>query len=191
MSLGKHDQRRGMVVTDSNAIGDFYTCATLIDEPNRTALQGVIREYAVDRLAIPRDSASGEEPEAAIRRALGMQNRMTAIVGAALSKGTPIAVPLTNTLNGVTSSHASRLAAYRDRVPGSIVFLLFLSAVLPAYLGGQQQGASQRLHVSGTLTFILLVSMVVYVTLDLNQPGRGVITVSQDSLRRLVESMSN
>src|SRR5437867_2912188 len=26
MAIGKHDHRREMVVTDSNAIGDFYTC---------------------------------------------------------------------------------------------------------------------------------------------------------------------
>jgi len=29
-ALVKHDQRRLMVVADSNAIGDFYTCASLL-----------------------------------------------------------------------------------------------------------------------------------------------------------------
>jgi hypothetical protein len=35
MSLGKHEQRRLMVVADGNAIGDFYTCAGLLDDPVR------------------------------------------------------------------------------------------------------------------------------------------------------------
>ena len=35
MSLGKHDHRREMVVADSNAIGDFYTCVSLLKEPVR------------------------------------------------------------------------------------------------------------------------------------------------------------
>src|SRR5437660_608289 len=33
MSLGKHEQRRQMVVADSNAIGDFYTSVSLLKEP--------------------------------------------------------------------------------------------------------------------------------------------------------------
>lgn len=45
MAIAKHDQRRLMVVADSNAIGDFYTCASLLKEPLRTKLQTVIREY--------------------------------------------------------------------------------------------------------------------------------------------------
>src|SRR6516165_10089421 len=42
-SMSKFDQRRLAVVQDSNAIGDFYTCATLLKEPTRTKLQAAIR----------------------------------------------------------------------------------------------------------------------------------------------------
>ena len=37
--------------------------------------------------------------------------------------------------------------------------------------------------------FVVLVGLVVWVTLDLNQPHRGVITVSQEPLQRLLEGM--
>ena len=114
---------------------------------------------------------------------------MTELVGDALATGTPIAIPLTNTLNNVTSSHAARLAAYRDRLPWSIVLLLLLSSVIPAYLMGQQQAAAQKLHPAGMLSFIFLVTMVINVTLDLNQPTTGMITVSQEPMKRLIESM--
>src|SRR3954453_24157831 len=50
MALGRHDSRRLAVVADSNAIGDFYTCASLLKNPHRTKLQEVIREYANLRL---------------------------------------------------------------------------------------------------------------------------------------------
>jgi hypothetical protein len=52
VSISKHDQRRLAVVADSNAIGDFYTCATLLKEPVRTELQNVIREYAELRVGL-------------------------------------------------------------------------------------------------------------------------------------------
>ena len=38
MAIVKHDQRRLMVVAGSNAIGDFYTCASLLKELLRTKL---------------------------------------------------------------------------------------------------------------------------------------------------------
>ena len=49
-ALVKHDQRRLMVVADSNAIGDFYTCASLLKEPLRTRLRRVIHDYAALRI---------------------------------------------------------------------------------------------------------------------------------------------
>jgi hypothetical protein len=39
-----------MKFADSNAIGDFYTCASSLKEPARTKLQAVIRQYAQARL---------------------------------------------------------------------------------------------------------------------------------------------
>lgn len=190
MALGKHDQRRIMVVTDSNAIGDFYTCASLLKEPVRTKLQTVVRRYTELRL----DVASGRLDQAALEPALHefqqMQGQMTDLVAQAVNDGTPIAVALTNTLNGVTSSHAARLAAARDRLPAVIVLLLFTGAVVATMLVGREQGTSGKTAVTGTLSFILLVSLAVYVTLDLNQPSRGLITVSQEPFQRLLGSMA-
>src|ERR1700720_1638341 len=53
-SIAKHDQRRLAVIGDANAIGDFYTCASLLKEPTRTRLLAVIREYAQLRLDLTR-----------------------------------------------------------------------------------------------------------------------------------------
>ena len=189
MSLGKHDQRRAMVVAESNAIGDFYTCASLLPSPVRSRLQGVIREYAQRKLDVAIHLTSESELEEALRWFQDTHTRMTAIVAEALAAGTPIAVPLTQTLNGVTSAHASRLAAFRDRLPWSISLLLFLSAVVPSFLMGLQQARFARPHLTGTVSFIFMATLVIYVTLDLNQPGRGTITVSQEPFERLLQSM--
>jgi hypothetical protein len=189
LSLTRHDQRRAMVVAESNAIGDFYTCASLLKEPSRSRLQDVIREYAQQKLDAVKVVRSESDLEEKLRWFQKVHARMTVLVGEALVEGTPIAVSLTNTLNEVTSNHAARLAAYRDRLPWSIVLLLFLGAVVPAFLVGLKQGTSARPHLSGTGCFILMVTLVIYVTLDLNQPQRGTITVSQEPFERLLQSM--
>ena len=45
ISLGEHARQKAMVVSDSNAIGDLYTCAGLLKEPVRARLQSVIKQY--------------------------------------------------------------------------------------------------------------------------------------------------
>ena len=96
---------------------------------------------------------------------------------------------LVNTLNNVAGTNASRVAAYRIRTPWSIVGLLFLSAIVPSLLIGEKQGARGKLHLSGPLSFIAIVTAVIFVTLDLDRPHRGTIKVSRESLQRVVQSM--
>ena len=100
-----------------------------------------------------------------------------------------LVVPLVNTFNALTSSHAARLAADRDRLPGSVVYLVFLAAVLSMAVVGRLQGTAQAWRPVSTIGFAVLVSLVVWVTLDLNQPERGWIKVSLEPLQRLLTGM--
>jgi hypothetical protein len=93
-------------------------------------------------------------------------------------------------LNEVTSSHAARLAATRDRLPPSIGLLLFVATVVTMVLIGTQQGASREWHLSAMAGFVVLVSMVVGVILDLNQPQRGLIRVGQEPMQRLLSGLT-
>jgi hypothetical protein len=190
IALGRYDQRRLAVLAESNAIGDFYTCASLLKEPFRSSLQEVIRDHAQDQLDTPHETLTGADEKKATQRSQERFARMTAIVNEAIAAGTPLALPLTNTLNNVTSSNASRIAMYQERLPWPIVLLLLLASVVPAFLIGEKQGASQKVHATGSISFIVVVTLVVFVIVDLNQPHRGLIKVSQDSLARTVQSMS-
>jgi hypothetical protein len=189
VSFSKYDQRRIAVVADGNAIGDFYTCAALLKDPTRTKLQTVIWKYAELRLDLARKQISSSDLEGAAVRFEQMHSQMTELVRQALSDGTPIAASLTNTLNAVTSNQAARLDAFRGRLPTSIVMLLFVNAIITALLIGREQGSGGNSEVAGTLCFILLVSIAIYVTLDLNQPQLGLIRVSQEPIERLLSSM--
>jgi uncharacterized membrane protein len=189
MAIAKYDQRRLALLADSNAIGDFYTCATLLKDPVRTQLQSVIRDYTRLRVDLASRRISPGELEDALERMQHMQGRMTALVDQALTAGTPISVSLTNTLNGLTSNHAARLSAIRDRLPATVVLLLLVAAVVASLLVGREQGASNETDLAGTICFIMLATFVVFVILDLNQPERGLITVNQEPMVRLLSSM--
>jgi hypothetical protein len=187
MSLSKHDARRQMVVTDANAIGDFATCAALVKGPVGEKLMAKVREYVEYRLALSDRPPRGErEVEATLDRVQRMQDEMQGLVREAVDGGTPVTVPLVNTLNEVTSAHTSRVASLRDRLPPSVMTLLLVSAVVSIVLVGREQGAGGLRPVVSTVAFVALVSLVVWVIVDLNQPSRGLIRVSQEPMKRLL-----
>jgi hypothetical protein len=185
-SMSKFELRRMAVVQDSNAIGDFYTCATLLKEPTRSQLQVVIRGYAEERLRVARSPINLDTALVEFERS---HDQMTRLVAQGLSAGTPIAVSLTNTLNSVTSNQAARLAAIRDRLPGSVMALLLVSTIVTTILIARSDGYSGNNDFAGMLFFVLLVSCAILVTLDLNRPEHGFIVISQEPIERLVSAM--
>jgi hypothetical protein len=187
MSLGKHEQRRLTVVADADAIGDFYTYATLLDDPLRSQLQAVIREYTTLRL---RGTHQLLYEEGMLAQFGQIQARMTALVGEAVRQRTPIATPLVNTLNGVTGTHAARVAALHDRLPTRTVLLLFFVALVAMALVGLEYAQVSGPQLAGAVGFIIVVSLTVYAILDLNQPTRGSIRVSEEPMERLLQSMT-
>lgn len=189
MSLARHEQRRQLVVTDSNAIGDFYTTLSLLKEPVRGKLQDVVRKYVEHRVALTRNTTDEASLQQRLDEIRAMHAQMVALVKEAIDEGTPVVVPLVNTLNQLTSAHASRLSGLRDRVPAGVVLLLVLAAVITMVLLGCQQGMSGEGHPLAASGFTALVCLVLWVTLDLNQPQRGMITVSQEPLQQLLKGM--
>jgi hypothetical protein len=190
LALAEHQQRRQRAIDDANAIGNFYTCASMLDEPLRGQLQHLVRRYLERRVLL--GHAHGKK--AALNRALPVFSQMHAemqrLVREAVMQKSPVTIPLVNNLNEVTSSHAARLAAVHHRVPWSILLLLGVAAIVSMLIVGIEQGAVGERSLAPVTVFIVLVSLVVWVTLDLNQPGTGAITVSQEPLERLLMTMA-
>jgi hypothetical protein len=190
LALTQHRQRRDQAVEDANAIGNFYTCASLLDEPLRGRLQALVRRYLEQRLML--GHAHGRE--AALIRELPniskMHSDMRLLVHEAVAQHAPVTVPLVNTLNELTSRHADRLAAIHHRLPWNVELLLGLAAISAMLLVGTQKGAFGERNPVPIAVFVALVSLVVWLTLDLNQPGTGFIRVSQEPLERLLSTMA-
>ncbi len=192
MALSRHEHRREMVVADANAIGDFYQTVGATREPMRTQLQHRIREYVELHARIASEPYDASAWEDAIRRNQAAQSEMEAMVSTIINQGTPVAVPLMQTFNQLTSVSTERIAAAEDLLPWSVVLMLALFAVVNAVLDGSEWGTREhvgRIEVLGTLSFVFLVTLSIYVTLDLNQPQKGLITVSQAPIERLLASL--
>lgn len=191
MALMKHEGRRQASVADSNAIGDFSSCVGLLDDASKSRLTEILRRYVVLRLEMADPATRLETFEQHLEEVQRMQDEMHTGIKEVVDEGTPVTVPLVTTFNSLTSAHASRLAAVRDRLPPHGVFLLLSTSVLTVVLVGKRYGAAGERRFGAMACYITVVCLVVWVTLDLDQPRRGWITVSQESMQRLLSNLQN
>jgi hypothetical protein len=161
MSISKHDQRQALVTADSSAIGDFYRTAAMLKGRQRAGPLALVRDYTQLRLDVAVGRIDASQFGSFLDRAQRMQIQMTGLVAEAVGDGAPIADSLVATLNSLIDAHATRLAGFRDRLPSTIVLLLFVTSIVTALLIG------------GART--------IYVTLDLNQPQQDLIKVRSRS----------
>ncbi len=189
MALMKHEGRREAAVADSNAIGDFSSCVGLLDDPLKSRLNDLVRRYVEVRLSMADPATEREEFQHRLSETQTMQSEMHVVVADAARKGTPVIVPLVTTYNGLTSAHASRLAAVRDRLPPHVLLLLAVTAILAVALAGKRAGIEGKRRLGPMASFIAIVCLVVWVTLDLDQPRRGWITVSQEPMQQLLQTL--
>lgn len=188
MALMKHEARRTAAVLDSNAIGDFTSCVGLLDGSMRDRLRAVLRQYIEVRLTMADPSTTGEAFERHLYETQKMQSDMHALVKESVQDGTPVTVPLVMTFNGLTSAHASRLAAVRDRLPPHVELMLLLTSIITVSILGKRYGTAGERRLGAMGSYIVVVCLVVWVTLDLDQPRRGWIRVNQEPLQRLLQS---
>jgi len=186
MASQRFDTRRQLVLDEANAIGTAYLRATAV--PGGEEVAALLRRYVDVRLAgtSARDAAAFADTVAESERLHeAMWSRAAAL---ARANPDPLRVSLLTALNDVIDLHEKRLTALRDRVPTIIVLLLVVVAVLAMGSVGHGAGTSGGRTLSTALIFAMLVTLVIVVVVDLDDPRRGLIMVSQQSLQTLHES---
>ena len=192
MSEGRFETRRQLVVEEANAIGTTYLRAKTLPEPRSSEIQELLRQYTALRVEIA--NMADDTPE----KIRGIDNRTKELHGliwshaAALARENPNPVTsiFLQTLNEMIYLHSKRLAAFRNRVPFSIYAVLFVVSAITLWLVGYYFGSHrQRVRILTTM-LALLVASVMWLIMDLDQPVRGAITASQQSLIELHQDLS-
>lgn len=89
-------------------------------------------------------------------------------------------------LNAVFEHALARQASLRARVPDPIVYMLFIISLATAFFTGYVGTNRRNFDWLAVAIFHLLVGLVIYITLDLDRPRRGLIRTT-DMLEMLTE----
>jgi hypothetical protein len=192
MTQDRFEARRQLVIEEANAIGTNYLRAKTLPEPRSSEIQELLRQYTALRVEIA--GMADDDPE----KIRGIDNRTKELHGLIWSHGValsrenpnPVISIFLQTLNEMIDLHSKRLAAFRNRVPFSIYLVLFLVSAITLWLVGYYFGSSrQRARILTTMV-ALLVASVMWLIMDLDQPVRGAIKASQQSLFDLHQDLS-
>ena len=184
MSEGRFETRRQLVIKEANAIGTTYLRAKTLPEPRSSELQELLRRYAALRVEIA--GTIDDAPE----KIRGIDKRTKELHGLLWSHAAtqaretpnPVMAVFLQTMNEMIDLHAIRLAEFRNRVPFSIYLVLFVVSVITLWLVGYYFGTSRQRARILTTMLALLVASVMWLIMDLDQPIRGAIRASQQSL---------
>jgi len=192
MSMSRFETRRELVIEEANAIGTTYLRAKTLPEPRSSEIQELLRQYTALRVEIV--GMADDAPEK-IREADNRSKQLHGLIwshAAALARENPnpvISIFL-ETLNEMIDLHTKRLAAFWNRVPFSIYLVLFVVSAITLWLIGYYFAISrQRVRILTTM-LTLLVASVMWLIMDLDQPVRGAIKASQQSLIDLHQGLS-
>jgi hypothetical protein len=192
VALSRFEARLDAVLEEANAIGTTALRARLLHEPESSASLKLLRDYVQVRLDVTQKAVSAADVAAAVEHSNDIQEALWLEAKAAAAKDSAM-VPTglyLQTLNETIDAQEKRLTAFHNRVPGIVIVALYAIAILAAcFTGYSGWSEGQRSRISDYLVYFVVASVILLIQ-DLDRPGAGLISVSQQPLIDLSQTMA-
>lgn len=193
MSSSRHDRRVNIIIEEANDIGTAVLRSDLYPDSIRQAFRKDFEAYIETRISFYTAKADWN----AVMKSLDeTQVLQASLWERASSLGrdkenlhrTAQMIPALNAMFDIVTT---RTAATMDKVPEVIYYLLFLISLTAALVVGYSGGVKPDWTM--VISFSLMISMTVYLIIDLDRPRRGVITMdtANSQIVKLREMFNN
>jgi hypothetical protein len=189
----RFDARRQLITQEANNIGTAWLRIDLLPAESQPRMRELFRRYLDSRLETYRKLPNLAAAEEELARSIALQGEIWTKAVESVKAGAPgpSGSLLLNALNSMFDIVATRTAAARTHPPMIIYLMLMALAFAAALIAGiGMAGAKTRswVHVFG---FAAVLSLTVYVILDLEFPRLGFIRLDgfDQSLYELRDSM--
>jgi hypothetical protein len=171
--------RRTVTADEANAIGTAYLRLDLLTPERQPALRDLFRRYADARIRawakVP--DLRAVKAEIAAARQLQTEIWSAAVAAVACESSLAAALLLIPALNEMFDVGTAREVAAWTHAPGLVIVFLFVVALLSAVLSGYAMSAAGHRDWLHALVFAAVVTGTVFVILDMEFPGVGLIRV--------------
>lgn len=193
MALSRFDNRKQMVVKESNAIGTAVLRSQLLPEIQRAKMNELFDKYVkvefslTSRANIPIKEKKELNNEAKLLQTLMWKEALNA------TENNPLSVPaglFATSINQLIDIKTERDIAISNHVPEIVLVGLLLFASLAIGILGYGNGlaATHARHPAIILCIVITISFILVI--DLDRPNRGLTKVSQESMIDLMTIIS-
>ena len=190
LAVGRYENRRVAVVDDANTIGTTYLRAQMLAEPQRSESLDLLRRYTDLAIRLSGDVPNSDALKRTTAEQSELQRRLWRLAGQSVAGAPTATAPrlYVETLNEMIDQQTVRVAGLNNRVPGAVLGLEVIGAavvvgLLALYISVLGRGLLAAVAAAVLVTLLLLV------TLDLDRPTRGLITIPATPLESLRASM--
>ena len=177
MSNTRFDERRHLIVEESNVIGTAILRTDIYPDSIRRVLRAALSDYVEARIGHYDARRDFEKVMSEFRRGQELSANVWRIA-ANYSKNddattrTSQLIPALNAMIDITST---RLAASEGTIPDSIMYFLFVLCACTSFLMGYDQGTKVEWPI--VAGFALALSATIFSIVDLDRPRSGLINM--------------
>jgi hypothetical protein len=179
----RFQHRRDLITQETNAIGTAWLRIDLLPADTQPAMRQLFRDYLDARLAIyDRISAADSDgARAATARSVELQGKiwqLAVTASGARDRNTvsPMVLPALNDMFDITTTRA---VAAESHPPPIIYAMLLGLALLCSMLAGYDMAESESRNWIHTIGFALIMTIALYVIVDLEFPRLGFIRIDR------------
>jgi hypothetical protein len=187
------DTRRRLIVEEANAIGTAYLRLDLLAAGDQPALRRSFRDYLGARLGAYEKLPDLRAAEMEIAKAGQLQRKIwsQAVTASGVDPTGTVKRLLLPAINQMIDVTTSRTVALHTRVPGFILTLLVVAALLSALLAGYAMAQRSRRSWLHMIAYGVVIATTMYAVIDLDSPHIGLIRLdsADTALYQLRDSM--
>ncbi|HEX6847184.1 MAG TPA: hypothetical protein VF144_09410 [Chitinophagaceae bacterium] len=189
ITANRYDARKELLLEEVTNIRSTFLRAGLIPEPYRSNTKRFLVEYVDRRVDFANDIAKLEAGLTRSQQILDSLWNYTEAL-AEQDRSSEVYALYTTSVNDMVNSYNQRITVgLQYRIPGAVLFVLFVISFISMFVLGYQFGISGK----GNLRLILLLSVifaiVMFLILALDSPEKGLATVNQAPMFSLQQQL--
>ncbi|WP_372761478.1 hypothetical protein [Pseudoalteromonas sp.] len=192
MSMQRYDNRSMALIDEANSIGTAVLRIELLPAEYQQPASELFEQYLELRVAIGQlDLTKHQQRNDYNKKIANIQAELwTLAVEATNVDPRPVTTgAFVKSLNDVIDSQGKRNALLQMHVPEVVLMLLFVVFISSGGIMGYSAGLSGQRIIAPIVLVSLLITLIVFIIIDLDRPKRGVIQVNQAGMVELLESI--
>lgn len=189
MSVQRFDNRAASEIAEANAIGTAILRTNLLPAPLNAEAKQLIEAYIQVRLEVNDTDLTQKDIRKQYQlKTTALQEEIWDIaITASKQDPNPVTAGLfVSSVNDLIDAQGKRNDQLQRHVPAAIFYLLFIIFIATGILMGYSSGLGKKTSRMPAVVLGLLISLLVFIIIDLDKPRRGVIQVKQDSMENLL-----